>query len=313
MAEHTHRHPMPVGSKLRFGIMFTGFILVAEMVGGLLSNSLALLSDAGHVFADIIALTLSWYGVRQAERPATSRMTFGYHRVGVIIAIVNAISIFAIAAIVFYEASRRLQEPPEVNSLLMLPVAIVGLSVNLFIAFWLRREQRSNLNVRSAFWHVIGDALASIGVIIGGVIILLSGWFWVDPVISVLIGFIITLSGWRILKEGLGVLLEATPKQVNVTEMISTLNRMPGVKNVHDVHVWSISPEVHAMSCHVLIDDVRISQAASIRQKIEDVLRQQFDIEHTALQMECQQCGCDDVFCKLTFESETKEANRPHQ
>ena len=313
MADHIHHRALPVASKLKFGIVLTSFILVAEVAGGLLSNSLALLSDAGHVFADVIALSLSWYGVKQAERPASGRMTFGYHRVGVIIAVVNAIAIFAIALVVFYAAYRRLQQPPEVNSLLMLSVAIVGLSVNLFVAFWLRREQHGNLNVRSAYWHVLGDALASTGVIIGGVIMLLSGWFWVDPIISVFIGLIITLAAWRILKEGLSVLLEATPKQVNITEMVNALNRMLEVKDVHDIHVWSISPELHAMSCHVLIDDLPTSQAAGIRQKIEAVLRQQFHIEHTALQMECQQCSSNDIFCTLTFGLEAEETKKPPQ
>jgi len=283
------------------------------VAGGLLSNSLALLSDAGHVFADVIALSLSWYGVKQTERPASGRMTFGYHRVGVIIAVVNAITIFAIALVVFYAAYRRLQQPPEVNSLLMLSVAIVGIGVNLFVAFWLRREQHGNLNVRSAYWHVLGDALASVGVIIGGVIMLLTGWFWVDPIISVFIGLIITLAAWRILREGLGVLLEATPKQVNITEMVNALNRMPEVKDVHDIHVWSISPELHAMSCHVLIDDLPTSQAADIRQKIEEVLQQKFHIEHTALQMECQQCSSNDIFCTLTFGPEAEETKKRPQ
>lgn len=310
MTEHTHHHPLPVGSKLKFGIILTSFILVVEVAGGLLSNSLALLSDAGHVFADIIALSLSWYGVRQAERPPSSRMTFGYHRVGVIIAVVNAISIFAIAVVVFYEAYRRLQQPPEVNSWLMLAAAIVGLSVNIFVAFWLRKEQQSNLNVRSAFWHALGDALASIGVIIGGIIILLTGWFLVDPIISVLIGFIIVLAAWRIFKEGLRVLLEATPLQVDVTKMINTLSRMTGIKGVHDIHVWSISPEIHAMSCHVLIDDLPMSQAADIRKRIEEVLRQ-FHIEHSALQMECQECSANDIFCSLTLGPSEKVNKKP--
>jgi len=300
LADHTHHHPLPVGSKLKFGIMLTSLILAVEVAGGLLSNSLALLSDAGHVFADIIALSLSWYGVRQAGRPASSRMTFGYHRIGVVIALVNAVSIFAIAGVIFYEAYRRWQQPPEVNSQVMLIAAIVGLSVNIFIAFWLRKEQRSNLNVRSAFWHVLGDALASIGVIIGAAIILLTGWFLVDPIISVLIGFIIILAAWRILKEGLRVLLEAAPRQVDVTRMVDTLKKIPGVKSVHDVHVWSVSPELHAMSCHVLTDDLRMSQATEIRKEVEKVLRRQFDIGHSALQMECQECGTNDLFCSLT-------------
>src|SRR4030065_1283708 len=228
-------------------------------------------------------------------------MSFGYHRVGVIVAIVNAVSIFAIAAIIFYEAYHRFQQPPEVNSLLMLPVAIVGLAVNAFVVFWLRREQQSNLNVRSAFWHALGDALASIGVIIGGVIIQFTGWLLVDPIVSVLIGFVIILAAWRILKEGLRVLLEATPVHVDITEMVNALNQVPEVKDVHDVHVWSISPELHAMSCHVLIDDLSTVQAASIRQKIEDVLQERFHIKHTTLQMECQQCASNDILCTLTY------------
>ena len=306
MTKHIH-HALPLGSKLKFGIMLTSFILVAEVVGGLLSNSLALLGDAGHVFADIVALSLSWYGVRQAGRPASSRMTFGYHRVGVMVAIVNAVSIFAIAVAILYQAYRRLQQPPEVNSLLMLSVAIVGLVVNAFVAFWLRREQQSNINVRSAFWHAIGDALASVGVIIGGIIMLFTGWFLVDPIVSVLISCAITLAAWRILKEGFQVLLEAIPQNMDIMELVNNLNRVPGVKEVHDVHVWSISPELHAMSCHVLIDDLSTSQAASIRDKIEDMVRKQFHIKHTTLQMECQQCSPNDIFCSLTPEPSEKE------
>lgn len=314
MAEHAPHHPLPVGSKLKFGILLTSLILAVELVGGFLSNSLALLSDAGHVFADIIALSLSWYGVRQAERPASSRMTFGYHRVGVIIALFNAASILGIAGVIFYEAYRRGQQPPEVNSPLMLVVAIVGLSVNIFVAFWLRQEQRLNLNVRSAFWHVLGDALASIGVIIGAVIIMLTGWFVVDPIISAFIGLIIVFAAWSIVREGMKVLLEATPAQVDVNRMVSALRRISGVRGVHDVHVWSISPELHAMSCHVLISDVSLSQAAEIRQEVERVLRQEFDIEHSTLQMECRECGNNELFCSLhpeQCEVKPDEAKKP--
>ncbi len=301
MNEHTHHHALPVGSKLKFGIMLSSFILVAEVVGGLMANSLALLSDAGHVFADIIALSLSWYGVRQAERPSSGGMTFGYHRVGVIVAVVNAISIFAIAAVILYEAYRRLQDPPEVESSIMLAAAVVGLAINVFIASWLHREQRGNLNVRSAYWHALGDALASIGVIVGAIIIIASGWNLVDPIISVFIGLIIVAAAWRILKDGMRVLLEATPPHVDTSVMVEALLRIPGVKDVHDVHVWSISAELHSMSCHVLIDDLPTSEAAGIREKIEGVLRQQFDINHVTLQMECEQCEADDVFCTLKF------------
>lgn len=299
LAEHSHQSVMPAGARLKQGIMLTGFVLAMELAGGLLSNSLALLSDAGHVFTDLVALSLSWYGVRQAERPSDSRMTFGYHRVGVLIAVVNAATIIAIAVIIFYEAYRRWWSPPEVQSLLMLAVAIAGLVANVLVVLWLRREQRNNLNVRSAFWHALGDALASLGVIIGGVVMLVTRWFWVDPLISVLIGIIIAFAAWRILKEGLRVILEATPAQVNIASMIETLKQIPQIKDVHDVHVWSISAELHAMSCHMLIDDIPTSSAGNIRQKVQDLLRQQFHIEHTTLQMECQRCSAQDVFCTL--------------
>jgi cobalt-zinc-cadmium efflux system protein len=195
----------------------------------------------------------------------------------------------------------------------MLPIAMVGLAVNLFVAFWLRKEQRSNLNVRSAFWHAMGDALASIGVILGGIVILLTGWFVVDPIISVLIGLIIILAAWRILKEGLRVLLEATPPEISVKKLVKTLGHVPGVRDVHDIHVWSISPELHAMSCHVLIDDLPTSEAATIRQKIEDVLGQQYDIEHSTLQMECEQCGANDIFCRLSLGKREDDEKAPPQ
>ena len=313
MADHTHHQALTVSNKLKYGIMLTAFILVAEVIGGLLSNSLALLSDAGHVFADLIALSLSWYGVRQAERPASHRMTFGYHRVGVLIAVVNAVSIFAIAMVIFYEAYHRLAQPQEVNSLLMIPIAIVGLSVNLFVISLLRKEQHANLNVRSAFWHAMGDALASIGVIIGGVIILFTDWFVVDTVISILIGLIIILAAWNIFKEGLHVLLEAAPRGVDIKKMTAALKKVPGVRDVHDIHVWSISAEIHAMSCHVLIDDRPTSEAAQVRQQIEAILKQQYDIEHATLQMECELCSTDDVFCKLTVKTEGEKDKKPPQ
>lgn len=313
MTEHTHHHAIGVESKLKFGLLLTASILVIEVVGGLLSNSLALLSDAGHVFADLLALSLSLYGVIQAKRPASQRMTFGYHRVGVVIAIVNALSIFAIAGFILYEAYSRFVQPPEVKSLLMLSAAAIGLGVNIFVALWLRTEQRENLNVRSAFWHAAGDALASIGVIIGGIIMLLTGWFWVDPIVSALISVIIFIAAWQILKEGLHVLLEATPSGVDISTMMDALGRIPGVKEVHDLHVWSISPGLHAMSSHVLIDDLSISEAASIREQIEDILQQRFNIEHTTIQMECQQCETNDVFCTLTSGSHDKEAKKPQE
>ncbi len=297
--EHNHEHAAPAGRKLLYGIVLSITILIVEIIGGLASHSLALLSDAGHVLTDIIALALSWYGVRQATRPANHRMTFGYHRVGVIIAIVNALSIFAIAGFILYEAYQRFQQVQVVNSPLMMGIAVIGLAANVVVVLWLRSEQKDNINVRSAFWHALGDALASIGVIIGGLVILLTGQYWVDPLVSVIISLIILASVWSILREGFHVLLEATPKDVDVQAMIKTIKKIAGVKDIHDVHVWSISSNLRAMNGHILIDDISTSQAAKIRAEIEEVVREKYKVGHTTLQLECETCDSTDSFCNL--------------
>jgi cobalt-zinc-cadmium efflux system protein len=296
---HNHTHISNAGNRLKYSLFLSVVILAAEIVGGLLSNSLALLSDAGHVLADIIALGLSWYGIRQAEKASNQHMTFGYHRVGVLVAILNATTIFLIGAFIIYEAYRRFQSPPEVEGQLMTIVALIGLAANVLVTLWLRSEQKHNINIRSAFWHAFGDAIASVGVIAGGLIILITGALWIDPFISILISIIIFWAAWSILREGLRVLLEATPKDVDVLAMIGALKQVPGVKDVHDVHVWSISPELRAMNGHVLIDDISISQAEDIRGKVEKIVREQFHIGHTTLQMECQNCQSSESFCNL--------------
>jgi cobalt-zinc-cadmium efflux system protein len=297
---HSHYDEnLAAGNKLRISLILSITILAAELVGGLVSNSLALLSDAGHVFADVVAISLSWYGVRQSLKPSNSRMTFGYHRIGVIVAIVNAFVIFAIAAVILFEAYHRFQQPPEVNSRLMMIIAVVGLAANVFVTLWLRREQQRNINIRSVFWHSLGDALASLGVIVGGLIITLSGKFWVDPLVSVLISLIILFAAWSILRDGVKVILEATPSHLDVLEMVETLRKVPGVKDVHDIHVWSISPELHAMNGHILVEDVLTSRAEEIRGRVEKLIHERYGIMHTTLQTECQNCQSSETFCNL--------------
>jgi cobalt-zinc-cadmium efflux system protein len=304
---NNERDTLRAGNKLKISLFISLVILVAEIAGGLLSNSLALLSDAGHVFADIVALGLSWYGVRQSLRPADSRMTFGYHRIGVIVAIVNASAIFIIAAIILYEAYLRFQQSPEVRGMLMTVVAVVGLAANVFVTLWLRREQKTNINIRSVFWHTMGDTLASVGVIAGGILIMFTGVLWIDPLVSVLISLVILYAAWSIFREGFRVILEATPRDVDVMAMIQTLKQIPGVKDVHDVHVWSITPELRAMNGHVLIEDIPTSQAEDIRTQIEQVIREQYRIGHTTIQMECQQCRDGEAFCKLNETSQGEQ------
>ena len=308
MSAHEHGGS-GAATKLGYGIIITVVVLAIEVAGGVLSNSLALLSDAGHVFTDGIALLLSWYAVRQAERPSSSLMTFGYHRVGVFIAIVNAVSIVVIAGVILYEAYRRFFEQPEVNGGMMLAVAVIGLAANVFVAAWLYREQGWSINIRSVFWHALGDALASVGVIVGAIIIMFTKLFWVDAVISVLISLIILFGAWSIFREGLRILLEAVPGDIKVSEVVNALKAIPEVRDVHDLHVWSISSNLNAMSSHVVIDDCSVSQAENIRRSIENTLREKFGIGHTTVQFECNQCAENGLFCKLA--ADDNDQNRP--
>lgn len=298
---HTHNErEAKLSNRLRFAVILTALILLGELAGGYLANSLALLSDAGHVFTDLLALLLSWVGVRQATRPASQRMTFGYHRIGILIAITNALTLIAIALFIFYEAYRRLQAPPEVESVLMLTVAFLGLLGNLCIAFLLRPWQQENLNVRSAFLHVAGDTLASVGVILGGAIIFFSGWFWVDPALSVLIGLIIAFGSWQIIREGLAIFLEASPPHLDFSELVRAMMGIPGIKDVHDLHVWSISHGMHALSCHILIEDLPISQSSDILARLNEVLSRRFRIEHSTVQFECEGCDYNGLYCTFS-------------
>ena len=303
MSVHTH-HTAGVAGKLKYGIVITAVIFAAEVAGGLLSNSLALLSDAGHVLADGVALLLSWYGVRQAERQPSHKMTFGYHRVGVVIAIVNAVSIVAIAGVIIFEAYQRFQSQPEINSGLMLLVALVGLAANVFVATWLHADRKENINVRSAFWHAVGDALASVGVIVGAAIIMFTGLSWVDAAVSLLISLIILTSAWAIFREGMRILLEGAPRHLDVREIADTLRSLPEVKDVHDLHVWSISSNLYALSCHVTVDDVSVSRSEEIRRRIEEVAREKYGIGHTTIQVECNTCGNGELLCRLNISEE---------
>jgi cobalt-zinc-cadmium efflux system protein len=280
-----------MANKLRFAVIISAIILVAELVAGLISNSLALLSDAGHVFTDLLALSLSWFAVKQAERPATPGMTYGYHRVGILAALINALSLTGVSVAIFYEAVHRWQHPQDVHGLLMLSVATIGLVANLVVVFWLRRDAHENLNVRAAWWHAWGDSLSSVGVIVGGIIIFVTGRVLVDPLVSMIIGAIIVGGAWSIVKDGVRVLLEASPAHVDGKEVSQAISQTVGIKGVHDLHLWSIAPGINALSCHLVIDDVSISDGACIMDRVNQVLAERFNIRHSTLQLECNSCS----------------------
>jgi cobalt-zinc-cadmium efflux system protein len=300
-AGHNHTHNM-AKKTLRLAFFLTLIILCAGVVGGLLANSLALLSDAGHIVTDVFALGLAWFAAVQAERPADERRTFGYHRVGIVAALLNALLLILIAVAISWEAIQRFQHPEPVQPLIMFGTAAIAIAVNLFIAFGLQKDDH-NLNVRAATLHVLGDIGASVGVIVAGVIILLTGWTLADPILSVGIAVIVALGAWRLLRETLDILLESTPKSVCITKLVDDMRQVRGVQNVHDLHVWSITSDMRALSCHVMIDDLPPSGSSPILQSLNAMLNEKYQIAHSTIQFECisarQKACCEGLYCRM--------------
>lgn len=287
-----HSHPAE-GTSRRLGIAFlvTFAVLGTELAGALISNSLALLSDAGHVFTDLLALGLAWYAARQALRPSTLRRTFGFHRAGILAALANALTLVGISLFITWEAIQRLQSPKPIDSTVMLAAATVGLVANLFVAFYLHQEPGENLNVRSALLHVIGDVLASAAVIVGAIVIFFTGLLVVDPLLSVLIALIIVGGAWSIVLETVNILMEGTPRGVNVEKLLQDLRRTPGVVDAHDVHVWSLASGINAMSGHVVIEDQALSESALVLEMLSRLLAEKYGIDHVTIQFEHRKCG----------------------
>ena len=275
---------------LRVALAIVLVVLVAEVIGGILSNSLALLSDAGHMIVDALALGLSLFAITIARRPATPTRTYGYHRVEIIAALANGITLILVAAYIFYEAYQRFIEPPPVQTTLMLLVATVGLAANLAGVLLLRRASHKSLNIKAAFWHIIGDTISSVGVIIGGVVIAVTGWYIIDPIIAVFIGGIILWGAVRVVKEAADILLEAVPRHIQLDDVIETIKGVSGVEDVHDIHIWTITSNIHALSAHLRIEDQTVGRSAEIVATVNQSLARDFNITHTTLQLECDYC-----------------------
>ncbi|HLI07107.1 MAG TPA: cation diffusion facilitator family transporter [Ktedonobacteraceae bacterium] len=310
---HNHTHGM-AKQTLRLAFFLTLIILAAEVVGGILANSLALLSDAGHVVTDIFALGLAWFAAVQAERPANASKTFGYHRVGILAALANAVTLILIAAAIIWEAIQRFQHPEPIQPVAMFIAAGIGIIVNLYIGFGLHKEE-GNLNVRAAMLHVFGDVGASVGVIVAGIIILLTRLTIVDPLLSVGIALLIAVGAWRILYETINILLEAAPKGISMPNLVRDIENIEGVQSVHDLHVWSISSYHYALSCHTLIDNLPPSESAAIMQSMTNMLNEKYHIGHTTIQFEseahegacCEQRG---LYCCMEIAKEQGNGHR---
>ena len=279
------------GTRLRVGLALTLVILLVEFAGGLLSHSLALLSDAGHVLTDVFALGLAWFAVEQSRRPADQRRSYGYHRVGILAALVNSITLIVIVIAIAVEAVRRLMAPQPVEGGLVIATALAAIAVNSLVIFALRGG-RPSLNVRAALLHVTGDVAASAGVVVAGVVIVLTGWLYIDPILSLVIAALIAYGAWGIVRETTNLLMEGTPQKIDLASVTRQITKTPRVTGVHDLHVWALSSEEVALSCHVVVGDITLGDAEHVVRDVEHRLCDAFAIGHTTIQVEsCHPCG----------------------
>lgn len=292
--------------RLALSFTLTLVILIAEVIGGIISKSLALLSDAGHMLTDVFAIGLSMVAVRIGKKPSDRRATFGYQRIGLLSAVINAISLIIIALFIFYESYNRFLSPLQIKTSTMITIALVGLIGNILIAFILGHNH-TDLNVKSAWLHVLGDTLSSVGVILSGLIIYFTGWIYADPLASIIIGCIILFGGIRVVREALIVFLEMTPKGFDVEYIVKKISEIPEVIGVHNVHLWSPSHSSVAFSAHILVHDQKLSEVAFIRKKVENTLLE-IGIRHTILQFECAECETNGLYCQIHLE-EDKDKN----
>jgi cobalt-zinc-cadmium efflux system protein len=290
-------------TRLIKALIVTVLVLAVEVVGGIMSNSLALLSDAGHMLTDAFALGLSLIASFIMRRPSDYRATYGYQRVGLLAALVNGVSLVMIAIFIFGEVYRRIKAPPDVDTPVMIGVASLGLVGNLLMA-WLLGGGHRDPNIRSAWLHVLGDAASSVGVIVAGLTITLTGWRIVDPLASVIVGALIIAGGGRVIKDALWVFLELSPAGFHIEEVSDRLRRIPGVLGIHDIHIWSIGHGTPAFSAHVLVQDQKISEVDAIRTRIECLLSE-LGIRHSVIQMECTECASAELLCEVRHPEET--------
>lgn len=300
---HGHDHSHDGNKKVLFiSFLIIFSYMVVEAVGGFLTNSLALLADAGHMLSDAISLGIALLAFILGERAANYEKTYGYRRFEILAAVLNGITLIVIAIFIFYEAIKRFQQPPEVASTGMLIIACIGLVVNIIVAFIMMRggDVEENLNLRGAYLHVISDMLGSIGAIVAALLIIFFDWSWADPVASVIVAVLVLRSGFFVTKSGLHVLMEGTPQNVNMKDVIETLTSTDGIIAVHDLHVWSITSGLNALSCHAVVDGtMTVSESERLLQNIEEKL-ETLNVHHVTIQLETEEHLCDDsILCRM--------------
>lgn len=279
----------PHKRRLWIAMLLAASYLVAEVIGGLWTHSLALLADAGHMVTDVGGLALALTAIWFSEKPATPERTYGYYRGEILAALANGVVLIVISIYILFEAYRRFQQPPEVAGGTMLVVAGIGLIVNIVGFFVLRGGAQSSLNVKGAYFEVLSDMLASLGVIIAALVIWRTGWRYADPLVSAAIGLFILPRTWNLISEAIGVLLEGTPATISLSDVRNTLAGLPGVLDVHDLHVWTLTSDVYALSAHCVVIDRRFNEPLLARAR--EMMRENFNVSHVTLQVESKPCG----------------------
>jgi cobalt-zinc-cadmium efflux system protein len=278
-------------------VTLTVAFVVVEALFGWFAHSLALLSDAGHNLADAAALGFSWYALWIANKPSHQGMTFGYHRVGVFAALANALSLVLIAALIGWEAVARIRQPEAANGVVMIGVAAAAIVVNLVIGLWLHRGAKDDLNIRSAYLHMLGDAISAFGVVIAGVLVAATHTRMADPIVSLLIAVLILYSSYGVLIESATVLLEGTPAGLDMTAVIGAIKSVGGVLDVHDLHVWMVGPGVVACSCHIVVNEQSVREGQQVLRAVVHDIEHRFHITHTTVQVEVEGCDATDMYC----------------
>jgi cobalt-zinc-cadmium efflux system protein len=278
-------------------VTLTLAFVILEALFGWFARSLALLSDAGHNLADAAALGFSWYALWIANKPSHQGMTFGYHRVGVFAALANALSLVLIAALIGWEAIARIRQPQAANGVVMIGVAAAAIVVNLMIGLWLHSGSKNDLNIRSAYLHMLGDAISAFGVVIAGVLVAATNTRLADPVVSLLIAVLILYSSYGVLIESATVLLEGTPAGLDMTAVIGAIKSVGGVLDVHDLHVWMVGPGVVACSCHIVVNEQSVREGQQVLRAVVHDIEHRFHITHTTVQVEVEGCDATDMYC----------------
>ena len=294
---HDHDHAAVSSTKLAWAVALTLAFVVIEFIAGTFSHSLALMSDAGHNLTDAAALGFSWYALWIAKKPAGRSMTFGYHRVGIFAALVNASSLVLIALGILVEGIVRLIHPEPSQGLVMIGVAAIAVVLNLTIGGWMHGHSHSDLNVRSAYLHMIGDAVSAAGVVLAGILVAITHWQWIDPLVSLLIAGLILASSWGILRDSVKILLEGTPSGVDMKAVEQNVAAVDGVLGVHDLHVWTVGPGLIAASLHILVAEQPMADGQTVVAAVTDRLRTSHQINHATVQMEVQCCRNDAMYC----------------